>query len=85
MVRGWASWEWLNYTQQRNPTVPNVVNKLFMPQQRDSLAQQTKYWKIILDNQDVECIYSEVKLDKEKFHWIIIYLGLLSPTINYGT
>lgn len=56
-----------------------------MPQQRDSLAQQTKYWKIILDNQDVECIYSEVKLDKEKFHWIIIYLGLLSPTINYGT
>lgn len=66
VVRGWTSWEWLNYTQQRNPTVPNVVNKLFMPQQRDSLAQQTKYWKIILDNQEIECIYSKVKLDKEK-------------------
>jgi hypothetical protein len=66
VVRGWASWEWLNYMQQKNPTVPNVVNKLFMPQQRDSLAQQTKYWKLILDKQEIECIYSQVKLDKEK-------------------
>lgn len=37
-----------------------------MPQQRDSLAQQTKYWKIILDNQEIECIYSKVKLEREK-------------------
>jgi len=66
VVRGWALWEWLNYMQLRNPTVPNVVNKIFMPQQRDSLVQQTKYWKIILEHQDIECIYSQVKLDKEK-------------------
>lgn len=65
VVRGWASWEWLKYMQQRNLTVPNVVNKLFILQQRDSLAQQAKYWKIILDNQDIECIYSKVKLHKE--------------------
>ncbi|MDB9338750.1 MULTISPECIES: HNH endonuclease domain-containing protein [Cyanophyceae] len=66
IVRGWASWEWLNYMQQRNPSIPNVVNKLYMPQQRDSLANQTKYWKIILEHQDIECIYSQVKLDKNE-------------------
>ncbi|WZF18959.1 HNH endonuclease domain-containing protein [Nostoc sp. UHCC 0302] len=66
IVRGWASWEWLNYMQQRNPSTPNVVNKLFMPQERDSLDNQKKYWKTILEYQDIECIYSKVKLDKDE-------------------
>ncbi|KOP25471.1 hypothetical protein AMR41_17570 [Hapalosiphon sp. MRB220] len=65
IVRGWASWEWLNYMQQRNPSTPNVVNKLFMPQERDSLASQTKYWKTILEYRDIECIYSQVQLNKD--------------------
>ncbi|WP_315787386.1 HNH endonuclease domain-containing protein [Fischerella sp. JS2] len=66
IVRGWASWEWLNYMQQRNPSTPNVVNKLFMPQERDSLSNQTKYWKIILEHRDIECIYSKIKLNKNE-------------------
>ncbi len=66
IVRGWASWEWLNYMQQRNPSIPNVVNKLFMPQQRDSLANQTQYWKTILYHQDIKCIYSQVQLNKDE-------------------
>ncbi|MBG1266319.1 hypothetical protein F8S12_07780 [Nostoc sp. WHI] len=66
IVRGWASWEWLNYMQQRNPSTPNVVNKLFMPHQRDSLTNQTKYWKTILQYRDIKCIYSKVKLDKDE-------------------
>ncbi|MDB9446478.1 HNH endonuclease domain-containing protein [Anabaena sp. CS-542/02] len=66
IVRGWVSWEWLNYMQQQNPSIPNVVNKLFMPQQRDSLANQTKYWKTILEHQDIKCIYSQVQLNKDE-------------------
>jgi hypothetical protein len=66
IVRGWVSWEWLNYMQQQNPSIPNVVNKLFMPQQRDSLANQTKYWKTILEDQDIKCIYSQVQLNKDE-------------------
>ncbi|MFN6487239.1 MULTISPECIES: HNH endonuclease domain-containing protein [unclassified Nostoc] len=64
IVRGWASWEWLNYMQLRNPSTPNVVNKLFMPQERDSLANQNKYWKTILEYRDIKCIYSKVQLNK---------------------
>ncbi|MEA5517171.1 HNH endonuclease domain-containing protein [Nodularia sp. UHCC 0506] len=66
IVRGWVSWEWLNYMQQRNPSIPNVVKKLFMPQQRDSLANQTKYWTTILEHQDIKCIYSQVQLNKDE-------------------
>ncbi|HIK06157.1 MAG TPA: hypothetical protein IGS40_15810 [Trichormus sp. M33_DOE_039] len=66
IVRGWASWEWLNYMQQRNPSTPNVVNKLFMPQERDSLGNQTKYWKTILEHREIKCIYSKIKLNKNE-------------------
>ncbi len=66
LVKGWASWEWLKYMQQRNPNIPNVVNKIFMPQQRDSLTKQTKYWQTVLNHQEIKCIYSEVQLDKDK-------------------
>ncbi|HEY9692752.1 MAG TPA: HNH endonuclease domain-containing protein [Oculatellaceae cyanobacterium] len=66
IIRGWVSWEWLQYMQQRNPNIPNVVNKIFMPQQRDSLTEQTKYWRIVLENQNIECIYSKKTLEKER-------------------
>jgi transcriptional regulator with XRE-family HTH domain len=66
IIRGWASWEWLQYMQQKNLNVPNIINKIFAPQQRSSLAQQTEYWKIILSHQDIECIYSSGRLEKEK-------------------
>lgn len=65
IIRGWASWEWLQYMQQKNLNVPNIINKIFAPQQRSSLAQQTEYWKIVLNHQDIECIYSSNRLEKE--------------------
>jgi hypothetical protein len=66
IVRSWVSWEWLNYMQARNPNIPNVVNKLFMPQHRDSLTKQIQYWKTILTHQEIKCIYSKTRLDKDK-------------------
>ncbi len=63
IVRGWASWEWLNYMQKQNPSIPNVVNKIFIPQQRGSLSTQLQYWKEILTNQPFNCIYSGLPLN----------------------
>lgn len=65
VVKGWASWEWLQYMQLKNPTTPNIVNKLFMPQQRGSLSNQTKFWKSVLEHQSLQCIYSGQNLDPE--------------------
>lgn len=64
IVRGWVSWEWLNYMQSKNINIPNIVNKLFIPQQRNCLSKQTQYWKLVLNHQQLKCIYSQVELDK---------------------
>ncbi|MBD1871669.1 hypothetical protein H6F95_31085 [Cyanobacteria bacterium FACHB-471] len=66
VVRGWASWEWLNYMHQRNSSVPGIVNKIFMPQQRGSLSNQTKYWRLVLQHQPIKCIYSGQPLSLDK-------------------
>lgn len=58
IIRGWASWNWLEYMQSRNPSVPAISNKLFTPQKRESLTSQTQYWKSILKETDLHCIYS---------------------------
>ncbi len=58
IVRGWVSWEWLRYMQRCNPNTIAIANKLFPPQKRESLASQTKYWKLVLKHTEVKCIYS---------------------------
>jgi len=58
IVRSWVSWEWLNYMQRRNPSVPAISNKLFPPQKRESLERQTAYWKLVLEHSNLQCIYS---------------------------
>lgn len=67
VVRGWASWEWLNYMQRRNPSTPAIGNKLFIPSKRDSLDRQTKYWKLALADQPIDCIYSSQSINPDQF------------------
>lgn len=66
ILRGWAAWEWLEYMQKRNPSVPAISSKLFPPQERASLSDQTKYWKAVLDNTELTCIYSGIQIRKEQ-------------------
>ncbi|WP_017301522.1 HNH endonuclease domain-containing protein [Nodosilinea nodulosa] len=67
IVRGWAAWEWLGYMQKRNPSTPAISNKLFMPVKRDSLAKQTEYWKLVMQSQELRCIYSGQVIDPNQF------------------
>jgi hypothetical protein len=70
IVYSWVSWHWLRYMQKRNPSTPAISSKLFMPTKRDSLTNQTTYWKIILNNQPEDrftCVYSGSKLKADNF------------------
>jgi len=67
IVRAWVGWEWLKYMQQRNPNVPAVANKLFPPQERGSLNNQKSYWKLILKQTNLQCIYSKQTLPSQSF------------------
>jgi transcriptional regulator with XRE-family HTH domain len=67
IVRAWVCWEWLKYMQQRNPNIPAVANKLFPPQERGSLNSQKSYWKLILKQTNLQCIYSKQTLPPHGF------------------
>lgn len=67
IIRGWASWGWLEYMQKRNPSTPGLIYKLFAPTRRESLLKQTAYWKIVLGSTDFYCIYSAKKIDIKRF------------------
>jgi len=67
IVRAWACWEWLKYMQERNPNVPAVANKLFPPQERGSLNNHKSYWKLILKQTNLQCIYSKEILSPHGF------------------
>lgn len=67
IVRGWVSWEWLNYMQRRNPNTPGIIQKLFAPNRRESLTKQSAYWRIVLENSDFYCIYSGQKIEIDNF------------------
>jgi transcriptional regulator with XRE-family HTH domain len=67
IVRSWASWHWLQYMQERNPTTPAIVNKLFPPQERSSLNDQKIYWKKVFAHTEIRCIYSDELVDPRKF------------------
>lgn len=64
IIKGWVAWEWLQYMQKNNQNVPNLVNKLFAPDKRNSLTNQGNYWRFILEKQPIKCIYSGQFLDE---------------------
>lgn len=66
IVRGWASWHWLEYMQRRNQNVPAVSAKLFPPLERAPLVEQTSYWKSVLKHGSFECIYSGAVISDKK-------------------
>jgi transcriptional regulator with XRE-family HTH domain len=67
IVRAWACWEWLKYMQKCNVNVPAVANKLFPPQERDSLSNQKSYWRLVLKETKIHCIYSKQPLSLDSF------------------
>jgi hypothetical protein len=58
VLRSFISWNWLEYMQRRNPSVPNLQLKLFPPSARSSLNNQTAYWKQVLEREKLFCIFS---------------------------
>ena len=67
IVRAWACWEWLKYMQKCNVNVPAVAYKLFPPQEQSSLSNQKYYWRLILKQTNIQCIYSKQPLSLHSF------------------
>jgi HNH endonuclease len=65
VVRSFVCWNWLDYMQRRNPSVPNLQMKLFPPTTRNSLSMQTRFWKEVLQHKQLTCIFSGKPLNQK--------------------
>lgn len=67
ILRGFCLWHLLNYLQKNNPNVPNIAQKLFVPEQRD-LKQAKKFWKIVFSEiGTIQCVYSNQVITETDF------------------
>ena len=65
IVEGWAKWEWCDYLQSRNPSVPSIPRKILPVFNRMSMSKETTYWSKILELKPISCIYSHESLNDD--------------------
>ncbi len=67
IIKGWVTLNWLNFLQSKNPSVPNIINKLGIPETRGRLTESRKWWSNIISSKNIKCIYSGIILDDNNF------------------
>jgi hypothetical protein len=67
LVRSFIHWQWLDYMQRRNPSVPNLQLKLFPPKTKKPLKKQTDFWRTVLAENPLPCIFSGQLMTAEDF------------------
>lgn len=65
IIEAWAFWHWVNYLQSKNPSAIALVNKLQKSSVRASLSRQTKYWEMVLEHQNLSCIFSKKPITRD--------------------
>jgi hypothetical protein len=68
-LKSWALFEWANYLQNRNPSMPNVIAKILPPAQRSSTMfnHSKTMWKEAINTTCITCPYSGVNLKNRDF------------------
>lgn len=64
IIEGWLQYNMIIYLQKRNPSVPGISDKLYLPQER-KLDKVKKYWKTILEIQPINEIYGNNVITKD--------------------
>ncbi len=69
VLKSFCFWNLSLFLQNRNPSVPEIPNKIYRPIIRGSLLNhKRKYWDIVLDKIGfIDCIYTEEKLTKGNY------------------
>lgn len=67
IVEGWVGKNWIDYLQSRNPNTPSIPNKISPPLNRSPLTSQTNYWRAVINEKSVNCLYSGVALNPREF------------------
>jgi hypothetical protein len=63
ILRNFCYWNLAVYLQSKNPSVPDIPNKLIKQPMRKALTGQRKFWDIVIGELgSVDCIYTNKKL-----------------------
>jgi phage repressor protein C with HTH and peptisase S24 domain len=62
IIDGWVKWHWCEYLQNKNLSVPSIPRKILPFFKRESMRNETEYWKKILEYKTFRCIYSNHEL-----------------------
>ena len=73
ILKDFCYWNLALFLQTRNPSVPDIPNKLIKPAIRNGLTKQTnEYWKNVFNELgSIECIFSGTKLYFEEKNFAI--------------
>ncbi len=67
MVRGWASWRWVQHLKARNPLALGLSTKLFPPAGGRVVPESARrYWRAVVQAAPLRCPYSGVPLDADR-------------------
>lgn len=66
IIIGWMERHWIDYLASRNPSIPNISNKIKPDISRD-LTKQRNAWKDFMKVHEVHCIYTGIRLSKNNF------------------
>lgn len=69
ILKDFTYWNLALFLQNRNPLIPDIVNKLIKPAKRNALTyQRNNFWNIYLNEKnDVRCIFTNEKLDVSNY------------------
>lgn len=67
VVLGWSKAHWIEYLQRRNPNVPSIPSKISPPLRRAPMLAQTQYWKAVLQEEPLNCIYTGETVNARSF------------------
>jgi hypothetical protein len=63
ILKNFCYWNLAVYLQAKNPSVPDIPNKLIKLPVRKALTEQRKFWDIVIGELDsVDCIYTNKRL-----------------------
>jgi HNH endonuclease len=73
LIKDYCYWNLTLFLQTRNPSVPDIANKLIKPATRNSLTtQRNNYWKnVFLKDGFVNCIFTNKKLYFEENNYAL--------------
>ena len=70
VIKDFIYWNLALFIQARNPSTPDVINKLIKPAKRNGLTKQrNKFWNIYLEKRpETKCIFTNEPLNPKNYH-----------------